>query len=111
MMAGFILTAAATIQCTHGGSATAIASNFAVMVDNSPVLVESDTHVVAGCPFNVSGSPMPCVTIAWSAGALQVQVNGTPALVQSSIGLCKNAAGAPQGMAIVANTQTKVSAT
>lgn len=110
-MPGFVLTAASKVQCMHGGSASAIPSNFAVLADNSPILVETDTHIVAGCPFNVSGSPMPCVTIAWTAGATRAKVNGTPALVQSSLGLCKNAAGAPQGTAIIGNTQTKVSAT
>jgi hypothetical protein len=72
--------------------------------------VESDLHIVAGCAFNVSGAPSPCVTIAWSAGSAKVKVNGTPVLTQTSVGLCKNAAGAPQGVAIIGNTQTKVKA-
>jgi hypothetical protein len=110
-MPGFVLTAASTIQCMHGGSASVVPSNTKVLADSSPILVESDIHMVAGCPFNVSGAPVPCVTIAWSAGATKVKVNGTAVLVRSSIGQCKNAAGAVQGMAIIANTQTKVSAT
>ncbi|MGH8263130.1 MAG: hypothetical protein ACRETU_03080 [Steroidobacterales bacterium] len=109
-MPGFVLTVASTVQCTHGGTATAVPSNTSVQADSSPVLVESDTHTVAGCSFNVSGSPMPCVTIAWSAGATKVKINGTAVLVKSSVGQCKNGAGVVQGMAIVASTQTKVSA-
>ena len=110
-MGAFVLTVASTVQCMHGGSATAIPSNSKVMADNSPILVESDTHTVAGCSFNVSGSPMPCVTIAWSMGATKVKINGTAVLTKNSIGQCKSAAGAVQGMATVANTQTKVQAT
>lgn len=110
MMPGFVLTSASTIQCTHGGSASAVPSNTKVMADGSPMLVESDTHTVAGCPFNVSGAPQPCVTIAWSAGSQKVSVNGTPVLTQSSIGQCKGASGAVQGVAIIANTQSKVQA-
>jgi hypothetical protein len=109
-MPGYVLTAASTVQCTHGGSATATPSNTSVLADGSPMLVESDTHTVAGCSFNVSGTPSPCVTIAWSAAATKVKVNGSAVLLQSSIGQCKAATGAVQGVAIVANTQTKVKA-
>lgn len=106
----FVLTAASTVQCMHGGAATAVPSNTRVLADGSPILVESDVHMVAGCAFNVSGAPVPCVTISWSAGASKVKVNGTPVLTQASIGQCKNAAQAVQGVAIVASTQTKVQA-
>ena len=71
--------------------------------------METDVHSVAGCVFNVSGSPSPCVTVRWQAGATQVSINGTPVLTQSSVGLCYNAANAPQGSAVIANTQQKAS--
>jgi|307.fasta_scaffold209411_2 hypothetical protein len=106
----FLLTSTSTVQCTHGGSATAVPSNSKVMADNAPVLVESDTHIVAGCPFMMGNVPSPCVQIAWSAGATKVTINGTAALMQSSVGQCKAATGAVQGVAIVANTQAKVQA-
>jgi hypothetical protein len=109
-MMPFLLTTASTVQCTHGGSATAVPSNTSVMADNSPILVESDVHIVAGCPFMMGTVPSPCVQIAWSAGATKVTINGTAALMQSSIGQCKAASGAVQGVAIVANTQAKVQA-
>jgi hypothetical protein len=109
-MPGFVLTSASTILCTHGGSATVSPSNTKVTADGAPILVESDVHTVAGCPFNVSGSPSPCVQIAWSGGASKVTVNGTAVLVQSSVGQCKAGTGAVQGVAIIAATQSKVSA-
>jgi hypothetical protein len=107
-MPGYLLNTASTILCPHGGSALAVPSNTKVLAEGSPVLVESDIHIVAGCPLNISGAPSPCIQITWSAGAAKVQVNGTPVLVQSSIGMCKAATGAVQGVAIIANTQSKV---
>ncbi len=109
-MPGFVLTAASTIQCTHGGSASVVPSQTSVKADGSPVLTESDLHTVSGCPFNVSGSPVPCVTIGWKNGSPKVRVQGNKVLTRTSIGECKNAAGATQGIAIIANTQTKVQA-
>src|SRR5689334_10632780 len=103
----FVLTASSTIQCTHGGSAMASPSQTKLLADGSPMLTESDTHTVSGCSFNVSGSPQPCVTIAWSAGSSKVSAGGAKVLTQSSVGQCKGASGAVQGVAIVANTQTK----
>lgn len=109
-MGGYVITAASKIQCTHGGSASVVPAQTDVLADGSPVLTESDVHTVAGCPFNVSGSPMPCVTISWKAGSPKVSVKGDKVLTRTSVGQCKNAAGAVQGLAIVANTQTKVQA-
>ncbi len=109
-MPGFVLTAASTVKCTHGGTATVTPTQTDVLADNSPVLTENDTHTVAGCPFNVSGSPQPCVTISWKGGSAKVKAGGNKVLMRSSTGQCKNAAGATQGMAIIVNTQTKVKA-
>ncbi len=109
-MPGFVLTSASTIQCTHGGSASVVPSNTKVMADNSPILVESDIHTVAGCPFMMGNTPSPCLQIAWSAGAAKVTINGTAVLVKSSVGQCKAGTGAVQGVATVANTQSKVQA-
>jgi hypothetical protein len=110
-MPAFVLTSTSTVQCPHGGMASVSPSQTAVKADGAPVLTENDVHTVVGCSFNVSSSPNPCVTIAWSAGAQKVSVGGSPALIRSSVGQCKSGAGAVQGMAVIANTQTKVKAT
>ena len=108
-MPGYVLTKASTIQCTHGGSASVTPSNTSVKADGSPILVESDVHTVAGCPFMKGNTPSPCTEIEWSAGASKVKIDGTAVLVKSSVGQCK-ASGAVQGIATVASTQTKVKA-
>jgi hypothetical protein len=104
------LTTASTIMCAHGGQATLFTSNSRVFVQGVPALLETDVHLVVGCPFIVGSKYSPCVRIEWSTGTTQVAVNGTPVLTRSSIGKCFGAGGAIQGVATIVNTQPKVSA-
>lgn len=109
-MPGNMLTTASTIMCPHGGQAILMTSNQKVDAMGTQVLLESDVHTVAGCVFTLPGpKPSPCVRIEWSAGATMNQVNGTNVLLQSSIGTCYSPENAPQGVAIIANTQMKAS--
>lgn len=110
-MPGNFLTTASTIMCPHGGQAILTTANSKVNAVSAQVLLESDVHSVAGCPFTLPGpKPSPCIRIEWNSGAIKAQVNGTNTLVQSSIGICYSPEGAPQGAAIIVNTQMKVSA-
>lgn len=109
-MPGNLLTIASTIMCPHGGQAILFTSNARTTADGAPVLLESDVHAVVGCPFTIGPKYSPCVQIAWSGGAAKAAVDGVPALVQSSIGLCKSPEGAPQGVAVISSTQAKVAA-
>jgi hypothetical protein len=109
-MAGFILDAGATITCPHGGQATIVPSATGVSLSGQPPLVVDDTATISACPFNVSGSPSPCLSVEWQLPATRVSVGSSPVLLSSSIGLCVNAAQAPQGTAQVTGFQTKVQA-
>lgn len=109
-MPGFLLTIASTIMCPHGGQAILFTANARVVADGAPVLLETDVHPVAGCPFTIGLKYSPCVQIRWSGGAARGGANGVAALVQSSIGLCFSPEGVPQGVAVIASTQTKVTA-
>ena len=113
-MPGFILTTTSTVLCTHGGQAVLTTSNQRLMIDNAPALLESDVHAVAGCPFQIpigtGTKPSPCVRIEWAGGEAQMKVGGAGVLVQSSVGKCISPEGAPQGVAIIASTQTKSTA-
>jgi hypothetical protein len=104
----FLLDAATQIVCPHGGQGVATPSNHRVLLGGQPALVVTDQVTIAGCSFNVSGSPSPCVLVQWLAPANRVRVGGTPALLSSSVGLCVNAAQAPQGPATLAGFQTRV---
>jgi hypothetical protein len=108
-MGANILDLGCTIKCPHGGQATVVPGNLQVKVGGNLALLATDTMIIAGCSFNVSGAPVPCVTIEWTAPATRDSVNSTPVLLQTSVGLCLNATNAPQGTAIVSGVQTKVS--
>ena len=103
-----------TVLCMHGGSAILNTSNTKMIVDGVPALLETDIHMVAGCPFQIpvgpGTKPSPCIRIEWSGGSAQVKVDGAGVLVQSSIGMCYSPEGAMQGLANIVATQTKISA-
>lgn len=96
-----VLTTASQVQCMHGGQALLMTTNATLFAGGSPVLLETDVHMVAGCPFTVGVVYMPCVTIQWQTAATSLTVNGAGVLLETSIGNCLNASGAPQGIAIV----------
>jgi hypothetical protein len=95
-------------MCPHGGQVKVVPAVTRVTLSGKPPLTANDTATVSGCPLNVSGAPSPCLTVQWLAPATRVTVEGAAPLLSSSIGLCKNGGGAPQGTAIVAGFQTKV---
>jgi hypothetical protein len=108
-MGANILDMGCTVQCPHSGQATVVPGNSRVKVGGNLALLATDSMTIVGCTFNVAGAPVPCVIVQWTAPATHDTVNGTPVLLQTSVGLCLNAANAPQGTAIVSGVQTKVS--
>lgn len=111
-MPGFLLHVGATAMCPHGGQVSIISSNTRVMVSNQPVATMGDTYMVAGCAFTVPGpKPQPCVTVQWLVPATRVMVNGQPAILQSSTGLCMSAEQIPQGPPSVVMTQMRARGT
>ena len=109
-MSQFVLTTRATIMCPHGGSATVVPTAVRTVVDGDPPLRESDVSTIAGCAFNVSGAPSPCVRVEWMLPAARVTFEGGAPLVHTSVGMCMSGANAPQGTAIITGFQTKVTA-
>jgi hypothetical protein len=103
-----LLTVASTMMCPHGGVVTAAPGSSRAQAA-SPILRSSDTFVVAGCTFNVSGAPHPCVSVNWVQTATRVRHAGDFALNQSSVGLCVAGDQTPQGAVLISSTQTGVS--
>lgn len=105
-----LLTTASSLQCPHGGTVT-IASTNAKVGATASLALSTDTFTIAGCPFQIpvgTGTvPHPCVKVQWVATNMQVKVDGTPTLSQSSQGLCLAADQAPQGPVSIVNTQAK----
>ncbi|HUR35916.1 MAG TPA: hypothetical protein VM032_19065 [Vicinamibacterales bacterium] len=106
-MPGFILHVGATVLCAHAGQAQPTAPNPRVLVGGQPTTTQAAPYVVAGCPFNISGSPSPCVTATWMTAATRVTSNGQPLLLVDSQALC-----APNGTPLsIVQAQTRVTAT
>jgi hypothetical protein len=109
-MASRALTTSTSLQCPHGGTVSVASSNQSTQ-SRGFVLRDTDTFTVAGCPLTTpGGTPIPCVTVRWVLCDLKVQVLGAATLSEASIGVCLNAAQAPQGTVVVAgNAGTAVS--
>jgi hypothetical protein len=106
-----ILDNLASYMCPHGGQVTIVTTNSRVKAEASRFLLRvSDTFLVVGCPFNVSGAPSPCVMVRWLNESKRVKVMGVPVLLETSIGLCQNAAGVPQGPAMIMGPQSRAKA-
>ena len=98
------LTTMSTVMCPHGGSAQLFTTNTEGLIDGAPALLQTDVHPIVGCPFTpVAYSP--CVSIRWVTAATQTSIRNVPVLLQNSVGLCLNAAQAPQGTALVVQVQ------
>jgi hypothetical protein len=110
-MPGPVYHVAAAAICPHGGQVTEVPSSPRVLVSGQPVATMADRYLVAGCVFNVSGKPQPCVRVQWLVPAARVLVNGAPVLVQTSTGLCLSPDAIPNGPPIILATQPRVIAT
>ena len=106
-MPGFLYNVGTSAMCPHGGQVTAIASSPRVTLGGTPATTTADTFVVAGCAFNVGGSPHPCVKVQWLVPAARVKIGGQPAVLQTSTGLTIAADQAPQGSPIVVSGQVR----
>ncbi len=87
-MPGFLLHVGATVLCAHAGQAQPAAPNPRVRVGGQPVVTQAAPYTIAGCPFNVSGAPSPCVTAQWVTAAMRVRAGGQPVLLQDSQAVC-----------------------
>lgn len=107
-MSGFSVDANATLQCPHGGQVQISSANTKTKAGGAAMALSNDTFMISGCPFLIGTVASPCLQVQWVLTDLRVKVNGTPVLSRSSVGLCVNAASAPQGPVTIVSTQTKV---
>jgi len=108
-MPGPLFHVGATAICPHAGQVTTISTNVRELVNGLPVATLGDTSLVAGRPFTVPpGKPQPCIKIQWLVPAVRVLVNGQPAILQTSAGLCQSPEQIPQGPPTVIATQPRV---
>ncbi|MDX2032408.1 MAG: hypothetical protein SF339_17165 [Blastocatellia bacterium] len=106
-MPGYLLHQGATVLCMHAGQAQAVTVNPRVKVGGQQIVTQADTHSIAGCPFNVSGGPSPCVTAQWTVVATRVKAGGGFVVLQDSQAIC-----APNGTGVnIVVTQMRVKGT
>ena len=104
-MPGFLLHVGAQVQCAHLGQAQPTTPNTRVLVNGQPTVTMPPPYQIAGCIFNVSGAPSPCVTAQWTTAATRLTSNGQPLLLLDSQAIC-----APNGTPLfILVTQTRVS--
>jgi hypothetical protein len=107
-MPGPLLHVGAQAICPHSaGQITAVPSSPRVFVGGQPVVTVADQFLIAGCPFTVGTKPQPCMRVQWLVPATRVIVNGSPALLQNSVGLCLSADSIPAGPPNVVSVQTR----
>ena len=108
---GALLTTASMLMCPHGGTVSAISSNTKATAGGSPLVRSTDTFTIAGCPFQLPGTPpipSPCMTVQWMQTDTKSTAGGDPTLSMNSQGLCLAATQAPQGTVVISTTQQKV---
>jgi hypothetical protein len=114
-MPGPVYHVGAQGMCPHAGQLSTVSSNTRVLVGGQPAATFADVSTIAGCPFQVpvgaGTKPQPCVSVKWLVPATRVMVNGQPALLQTSTGLCLSAEQIPQGPPTITVNQTRVIAT
>jgi hypothetical protein len=110
-MPGPALHVGAGMTCPHGAPIQVVTSNARVVVSGTPAATFADTFPIVGCPFQVpigtGTKPQPCVRVQWLVPAVRVLINGQPALMATSTGLCLSAEGIPQGAPVVSVTQPR----
>jgi hypothetical protein len=100
-----LLTTSSVLMCPHGGSITATPTNTRSKAGGSALVCATDTFMVAGCTFNISGAPHPCMQVQWISPGLKGTASSSATLTEASVGLCVAADGAPQGGVLINSTQ------
>ena len=91
-------------MCVHGGQALPTSPNPRVLVGGQPTVLQPVPYSVVGCPFNVAGAPVPCITAQWITSATRLTSNGMPVLLMDSQAIC-----IPNGTPVlILATQTRV---
>jgi hypothetical protein len=110
-MPGFLVHVGAQGMCPHLGQISVLSTNTRVFVSGVPVATLMDNFPILGCIFQIPATPPiphPCVRVQWTVPATRVFVNGQPAILQLSTGLCLAVDMVPQGPPVITFTQTRV---
>jgi hypothetical protein len=82
-MPGVLLTADATVTCSHGGQVEFAPAQTRALAGGAPIATLADQLVVAGCPGIPASPGVVCTKVEWIGTASRVTASGLPVLVQS----------------------------
>lgn len=103
-MPGYLLHMGATVFCAHGGQAQPTVTFPRVTLGGQQVVTQPAPYSIAGCPFMVGPTNVPCVVATWMTAATRVKAGGLPVLLQDSQAVC-----APNGTPVnIVMTQFRV---
>jgi hypothetical protein len=95
-MPGPLLQLGATVVCLHSGQGVPNAPDPRVTLSGQPAVTIASPYTIVGCPFPpIFGGP--CATGVFLTPATRVLIDGSPALLLSSQGIC-----APTGVPLIA---------
>lgn len=103
-----LLNSASVMMCPHGGTVQAISGNTRTSVSGGFALRQSDTFLIAGCPFSTLAGPHPCVQVQWVQAAARSKAVSDFVLTEASVGLCVAPDQAVQGTVLITATQPQV---
>ena len=87
-MPGYLVSVVSQVQCTHLGTAKPTVPNLRVTIMGQPSVTIASPYAIAGCPFNVGVTPVPCVTGQWFTGTTRVLSSGQPLVLQAGQSTC-----------------------
>ncbi|SIT01850.1 hypothetical protein SAMN05421759_11060 [Roseivivax lentus] len=104
----FLLHQGAQVMCSHAGQANPTTASLRVKLGGQPATTMAHTYMIAGCPFTTpEPAPKPCTIVQWTTPATRLRIEGQPALLSTSQGICNGPLGV-QGTPQVVMQQTRV---
>lgn len=102
-MPAFILTRRSIILCPHGGMVMHTPTTVVTYrVAGDIPMLQTDLYHVVACP----NPNYRCGRVMWATASKKLILNGVPALLNTSVGLCQTSSGMPLGPAMIMSYQT-----
>lgn len=101
----FLLNSRSVVMCRHGGTMSHTPGSLrSYTVEGAPVMLLSDHYQILGCTYRWD----PCVGVNWVSPSNMLFVAGSPALINTSVGLTMTVAGIPLAPVLIVSFQTSV---
>lgn len=106
-MSAALIAERATVQCSHGGTASPSTTSVRVKANNQAIVTQTGSWSISGCPYAPGGTYTPCVSAQWTSAATRVKSGGEAVLLEDS-----RSTTSPNGVSLtVYSTQQRVKGT